>query len=104
MIRNAGEGFRRHRPRHGRGRVPAVEVLFNTPAIAALIREDNIKQIPLLIVSGKEEGMQMFNMGLVSQIEQKSIATKEAMYASEWGMRASWAIEGPRRGPRPKER
>ncbi len=67
----------------GRGRVPAVEVLFNTPAIAALIREDNIKQIPLAIVSGREDGMQTFNMSLVSLIKQKLISTEEAMYASD---------------------
>jgi twitching motility protein PilT len=67
----------------GKGRVPANEVMFVNPAIANLIREDNIKQIPLAIVSGKEDGMQSFNMSLVDLIRRKLITTEEAMYASD---------------------
>jgi twitching motility protein PilT len=67
----------------GKGRVPAIEIMFCSPAIANLIREDNIKQIPLAIVSGKEEGMQSFNMSLVDLIKRKLITTEEAMYASD---------------------
>jgi twitching motility protein PilT len=67
----------------GKGRVPAIEVMFCNPAIANLIREDNIKQIPLAIMSGKEEGMQSFNMSLVDLIKRKLILVEEAMYASD---------------------
>lgn len=67
----------------GKGRVPAVEVMFNTPALAALIRENNVKQIPLAIVNGQQEGMQTFNMSLVSLIHQKLITLEEAMWASD---------------------
>jgi len=67
----------------GKGRVPAVEVVFNTPAVAALIRENNIKQIPLAIASGKEEGMQSFNMSLISLVKQKLINEEDAVWASD---------------------
>jgi len=67
----------------GKGRVPAVEIMFNNPAIAALIRENNIKQIPLAIAGGREDGMQTFNNSLVGLIKQKLITEEEAMYASD---------------------
>ena len=67
----------------GKGRVPAVEIVFNTPAIAALIRENNIKQIPLAIQGGREEGMQSFNMSLINLVKQKLIAEEDAVWASD---------------------
>lgn len=60
----------------GKGRVPAIELMFNNPGIASLIRENNIKQIPTAIVGGKEDGMQTFNMSLAGLI--KSGLIKEA--------------------------
>ncbi len=39
------------------GRVPAREILFNTPAVANLIRENNIGQIKSAIQTGGKEGM-----------------------------------------------
>jgi twitching motility protein PilT len=67
----------------GKGRVPAVEVLFNNPAIAALIRENNVKQIPSAIASGKEDGMQTFNMSLLGLVREGLISEEEAMFASD---------------------
>jgi twitching motility protein PilT len=67
----------------GKGRVPAVEVMFNNPSIAALIRENNVKQIPLAIASGREDGMQSFNMSLTQLIKQRLISEEEAMWASD---------------------
>jgi twitching motility protein PilT len=67
----------------GKGRVPAIEVMFNNPAIAALIRENNVKQIPLAITSGKEDGMQTFNMSLVDLVKRKLITEEEGYWASD---------------------
>jgi len=67
----------------GKGRVPAIEVMFNSPAIGALIRENNLKQIPNAIMAGKEDGMQTFNMSLVELIKQKLVAEQDAMLASD---------------------
>ena len=67
----------------GKGRVPAIEVMFTTPAIAALIRDNNVKQIPNAIAGGKEEGSQTFNMSLVDLIRRKLITEQEAMWWSD---------------------
>lgn len=67
----------------GKGRVPAVEVMFNNPGIAQLIRENNIKQIPVAITASKEDGMQSFNMSLVGLLKQGLIKEEEAMWASD---------------------
>ncbi len=67
----------------GRGRVPAVEVMLNNPAIAQLIRENNVKQIPIAIVNGAEEGMQTFNMSLEDLIRRKLIKEEDAMWNSD---------------------
>ena len=67
----------------GSGRVPAVEVMFNSPAIGSLIRDNHLKQIPNAIAGGKEEGMQTFNMSLVGLLKEKLITEEEAMYASD---------------------
>ncbi len=67
----------------GTGRVPAVEIMFNTPSIAELIKENNLRQIPRAISAGKEEGMQTFNMSLVALVESGRIEEAEAMAASD---------------------
>jgi twitching motility protein PilT len=67
----------------GKGRVPACEVMFVNPAIRALIKENNIKQIPIAIASGREEGMQTFNMSLVDLVKAKYISEEEASWASD---------------------
>lgn len=67
----------------GKGRVPAVEVLLNNPGISALIRENNLKQIPTAITAGAEAGMQSFNMSLVSLIKQGLIKEEDAMWNSD---------------------
>ena len=67
----------------GKGRVPTVEVMFNTPAIAQLIRENMLKQIPLAITSGKEDGMQTFNMSLVGLVKDKLITEEDARLSSD---------------------
>ncbi len=67
----------------GRGRVPAVEVMINNPAIAQLIRENNLKQIPIAIINGVEEGMQTFNMSLEDLVKRKLVKEEDAMVASD---------------------
>jgi twitching motility protein PilT len=67
----------------GEGRVPAVEVLFNSPAIAELIREDNIRQIPNVIAGGANEGMQTFNMSLEKLVKAHLVTEEDAYLASD---------------------
>ncbi len=51
-------------PREGGGRVAAREILVNTPAVANLIRENQIAQIPSAIQMGSKEGMRTMDMTL----------------------------------------
>ncbi len=67
----------------GKGRVPAVEVMFNNPAISHLIRENTVKQIPLAIASGQEDGMQTFNMSLEGLVRRQLIKLEDALWASD---------------------
>ncbi len=62
----------------GQGRVPAVEIMFINPAIAQLIRDDHIKQIPSAIAGGQDEGMQSFNHSLVKLIKAELITREDA--------------------------
>ena len=67
----------------GQGRVPAVEVMFNSPAIASLIRDNNLKLIPNAIAGGRDQGMQTFNTSLVQLVEKGLIAESDALLASD---------------------
>ena len=67
----------------GSGRVPAVEVMLNNPAISMLIRENNLKQIPTAITNGAEDGMQTFNMSLAELVRNKLIKEEDAMWAAD---------------------
>jgi twitching motility protein PilT len=67
----------------GKGRVPAIEVMFNTPAVASLIRDNQIKLIGNAIAGGKEEGMQTFNMSLVDLVNKKLITLDDAENSSD---------------------
>lgn len=67
----------------GKGRVPAVEVMFNNPGIALLIRDNEIRQIPTAIAAGVDEGMQNFNRCLVDLVRHGMIDDDFAEWASD---------------------
>ncbi len=67
----------------GKGRVPAVEVMFNDPGIASLIRDNEIERIPNAIADGEEDGMQTFNMALVVLVKKKIVTLEAAEWASD---------------------
>jgi len=67
----------------GTGRVPAIELMFNNPGIAQLIRENNLKQIPMAITAGQEDGMQTFNMSLATLVKSRLIKEEDAMWNSD---------------------
>jgi twitching motility protein PilT len=67
----------------GNGRVAAIEVLVNTPAIANLIRSEKVHQIRSVLQTGKAQGMQTMDMALRDLLQKRSItveAAKEAMF------------------------
>jgi len=67
----------------GKGRVPAVEVMFNDPGVASLIRENEIERIPNAIADGEDDGMQTFNMALVGLVKRKAVTQEAAEWASD---------------------
>jgi twitching motility protein PilT len=78
----------------GVGRVPAVEVMLNNPAIASLIKENNLRQIPNVIAGGKEDGMQTFNMSLYDLIKKGLVTEDQGMAASDNPDELSMNLQG----------
>jgi twitching motility protein PilU len=67
-------------PRLGRsGRVPAVEILINTPLVADLIRKGQITAIRELMGAGRADGMQTFDQILFDLHEAGTISLEEAL-------------------------
>lgn len=63
-------------PAIGGGVVPACEIMFNTPAISNLIRDNKIYEIPLVIETSSESGMISLNRSL-SELVRKGIVDIE---------------------------
>ncbi|WP_409346900.1 type IV pilus twitching motility protein PilT [Paenibacillus sp. MBLB4367] len=67
----------------GNGRVAAIEVLVNTPAVANLIRSEKVHQIRSAMQTGKAQGMQTMDNALRELLQQRRIhveAAREAMF------------------------
>jgi twitching motility protein PilU len=63
----------------GKGRVPAVEVMINSPLIADLIMEGNIPGIKELMGKSTEAGMQTFDQSLFGLYESDLISYDDAL-------------------------
>ncbi|MFZ5578928.1 MAG: PilT/PilU family type 4a pilus ATPase [Pseudomonadota bacterium] len=63
----------------GKGRVPAVEVLINTPLMSDLIFEGKVHEMKDLIKRSREHGMQTFDQHLFDLYENESISYEEAL-------------------------
>lgn len=63
-------------PAIGGGVVPACEIMFNTPAISNLIRDNKIYEIPLVIETSSEAGMVSLNRSL-SELVRKGVVDIE---------------------------
>jgi twitching motility protein PilT len=60
------------------GRVAAREVLLNTPAIATLIAEGRVSQLPAAIDSGRKLGMVPLNDALAAFVQHGIVDVKDA--------------------------
>ncbi|MBI2431484.1 MAG: type IV pilus twitching motility protein PilT [Candidatus Hydrogenedentes bacterium] len=67
----------------GVGRVPACEVMFNTPTVRMLIKENRVNQLEMAIQQGREDGMQGFNDSLHDLIRQGLISLQTAIDVSD---------------------
>ena len=71
----------------GRGRVLAMEILTNTPAVGNLIREAKTYMLPGVMQTGKKQGMklmddclmELYDAGLISQEEAYVRAEQKAL-------------------------
>jgi twitching motility protein PilT len=66
-------------PRIKGGLIPACEVLLNTPAVANLIRENKIHEIPLVIETSMEMGMISLNRSLADLVKREEITLENAL-------------------------
>lgn len=66
----------------GGGRVAALEVMFGIPAIANLIREAKIFQIPTAIQTSRKLGMCLMNDSLLKLVKDGAVAAEEAITKS----------------------
>ena len=66
-------------PRIKGGLIPACEVMLSTPAVANLIRENKIHELPLVIETSAERGMISLNRALASLVKRKEISLENAL-------------------------
>ena len=62
----------------GKGRVLALEILINTPAVQALIRDGKTFMLPSVMQTGKKAGCRLMDDSLLDLLKQGLIAPKEA--------------------------
>jgi twitching motility protein PilT len=62
----------------GTGRVLALEILTNTPAVANVIREAKTYMLPGIIQTGKKQGMRLMDDALIDLYDRGLISREEA--------------------------
>lgn len=67
----------------GRGRVLALEILMNTPAVGNVIREAKTYMLPGIIQTGKKLGMKLMDDSLQELFETGVISAQEAVVRAE---------------------
>ena len=63
----------------GKGRVVAVEVMLANSAIRSLIREDKVHQIPNVLQTSSQIGMQMLDQALQSLVHAGEVTLEDAL-------------------------
>ena len=66
-------------PRIKGGLIPACEIMITTPAVANLIRENKIHELPIVIETSAEIGMISLNRYLANLIKAKEISLESAL-------------------------
>ncbi|MDJ0758075.1 MAG: type IV pilus twitching motility protein PilT [Woeseiaceae bacterium] len=64
--------------KHKPGRVAALEILVNTPAVSNLIRQGKLDQLETAMQSGGSSGMQTMDNALMALVERAWVSGKEA--------------------------
>jgi len=63
----------------GKGRSLATEVMVVNSAISNLIREDRAWQIPMVMQTGRKQGMRLMDDSLIELVKMKKISLEEAL-------------------------
>ncbi len=63
----------------GSGRSLALEILVNSPAVAATIRDGKTFMLPGIMQTGKNVGMKLLDDSLIELCEQGTITSEEAI-------------------------
>ncbi|OGZ24415.1 MAG: type IV pili twitching motility protein PilT [Candidatus Nealsonbacteria bacterium RIFCSPLOWO2_01_FULL_43_32] len=66
-------------PRIAGGLVPACEIMISNPAVANLIRDNKIHELPLVIETSIEAGMVSLNRSLAILVKRKEISLSNAL-------------------------
>jgi twitching motility protein PilU len=66
-----------------KGRIPAVEIMLNTPLIADLIFKGEVKEIKDVMKRSRDQGMQTFDQALFDLHEQELISYEDALRNSD---------------------
>lgn len=69
-------------PRIKGGLIPSCEIMINNPAVANLIRENKIHELPLVIETSSEAGMVSLNRSLADLVRAKEISLENALLYS----------------------
>ncbi len=67
----------------GNGRVLALEVMLNTPAVGSLIRDAKTFMLPGVMQTGRKMGMRLIDDSLIELVDQGIIGIEEAMHRAE---------------------
>jgi twitching motility protein PilT len=67
----------------GQGRVLALEILTNTPAVANVIREAKTYMLPGIIQTGRKQGMRLMDDSLSQLFDKRLISAEEAVTRAE---------------------
>jgi twitching motility protein PilT len=65
------------------GRIPATEIMFGSPAVSNLIRENKVQDIVSVIQAGKQQGMHTMDDALVQLVTKKVVDPEEAFSYAE---------------------
>jgi twitching motility protein PilT len=82
----------------GRGRVPAVELMMNTPTIRDCLVEGRTKEITKFLMEGEYYGSQTFNQSIRILFESGIVSYEDAMSASDNPDELALALRGITKG------
>ena len=66
-------------PRLEGGLIPACEIMISTPAVANLIRDEKVYELPMVIETSAEKGMVSLNRALAKLVKGGEISVKNAL-------------------------